>query len=100
MYIYSDALNQMFQCGEYQMLRGSILDFNGLEIPCIDQVVLTLSERDSSQNDTYTLRIPCLLAGNGVYDFNIMANKSRVNTTASVKPIPDADVAKYDYDGE
>eukprot|EP00347_Sterkiella_histriomuscorum_P013012 403366351 len=102
MFIYSDALNQMFTCGQYNVPRGGIVDFNGLEIPCYEQVLLMLSDEDSSNNDTFSVRIPCMMAGEGLFDFNIMANESKAFASKSVQisdSIPDYYMDAGEKDG-
>eukprot|EP00347_Sterkiella_histriomuscorum_P024438 403331118 len=98
MFIYSDALNQMFTCGQYNVPRGGLVDFNGLEIPCKEQILLILSDKDSSNNDTFSVRIPCMMAGDGLFDFNIMANDSKAFASKSVKILDQ--LAEYNMDAE
>jgi len=37
------------------------LAFNGLEVPCSQEVVITLHELDNINSDSYSIRIPCTL---------------------------------------
>jgi len=62
-YIYSDVLGQMFACQTYKVVQGGIVNFNNLEIPCKDYLILILVEKDYIANDGYALLLPCALSG-------------------------------------
>lgn len=70
-YIYSDVLNQMFKCGEFSVKTAGIIDFNDLQVPCSNYIIVTLLESDYLKNDGLTVRIPCFMEGKQTTDFVI-----------------------------
>ncbi len=57
--IYSDALDESLLCGIYLFDPLSFLAFNELEIPCSQEVIITIVELDSKDSESYTARIHC-----------------------------------------
>ncbi len=50
-YIFSDALRQQFKCTEFTLKQSGIINFNSLQIPCNNYIVLSLVEGDTFSND-------------------------------------------------
>lgn len=57
--VYSDAVGQMFKCGQYALKAGDLVDFKDLTVPCHEMVAVTLVEFDGKYNDGHTVMIPC-----------------------------------------
>ncbi len=69
--IYSDVLEQMFECGSYNFRQGSILNFYGLEIPCENYILIGLHSNKSTMP---WMRYPCTFEGYQGADFIITNN--------------------------
>ena len=69
--VYSDAIGNMFKCGEYQFRSGDIVDFEDLEIPCNELVTMTITENDPVQNDGHTILIPCKPYADMTFDLKV-----------------------------
>lgn len=71
-YIYSDALNKMIKCEKFTLKPAGIIDFNDIQIPCNNYVVVTfMKENDAFPNVAYSLRIPCFMESQEGGDFVI-----------------------------
>lgn len=57
--IYSDVYDQMFNCGEYKILGGDVIDFGGLVVPCRETVAISIKDSDFSYDDGQTMLISC-----------------------------------------
>jgi len=57
--IYSDALQGMFKCERFKIKERSLIDFEGLVVPCNEVVTITLTEKDILLNDGHTLIVSC-----------------------------------------
>jgi hypothetical protein len=57
--IYSDVVDDLFKCGQYNFRSGDAVDFHGLVVPCRDLITVTLTEKDGSTSDGHTVLIPC-----------------------------------------
>lgn len=57
--IYSDAIDDMFKCGQYHFRAGDAVDFHDLVVPCRDLITVTLTEMDGSSSDGHTVFVPC-----------------------------------------
>jgi hypothetical protein len=57
--VYSDVYQQMFRCGEHQILGGDVIDFGGLVVPCNEFVTVSILEDDLTYHDGKTMLIPC-----------------------------------------
>lgn len=77
-YIYSDVLKQMVVCGSYDLDNLGIINFNNLKIPCIKEIIVTLFEKDTSQSDSYTVRISCENDGEVQREFRLAAFKAEI----------------------
>ena len=53
----------------YEVGPLDFLAFNGLEIPCIQEIIITLHELDTKDSDSYSIRIPCNELGDVSSDF-------------------------------
>lgn len=67
--IYSDFYKRVINCGMYEMDSSRYLILNDLEVPCNDDLVVTISERDNNTFDTATLRVNCSNTGAGTLQF-------------------------------
>lgn len=60
LHIYSDAIKQLLQCGEFAIISTDFLAMNDLDIPCYEEVVITLTEYDTVGHDAgYSIRVSC-----------------------------------------
>lgn len=68
-FIYSDIIEGMFHCGVYNFLSaGDIVEFNELEVPCQDMVIVSTVESDTLTNDGHTILIPCTPKAYATFD--------------------------------
>lgn len=65
----------MNQCGLFTVQPLDFISFNNLDIPCKEEVIISILELDSKESDSYTIRIPCLAVGPVSYDFKLAAYK-------------------------
>lgn len=66
--VYSDVYQQMFRCGEFKILGGDVIDFDGLVVPCNEFVTVSILEDDLTYHDGKSLLIPCA-AQTQTFDF-------------------------------
>jgi hypothetical protein len=57
--IYSDVVDDMFKCGQYNFRSGDAVDFDNLMIPCRELITVTLTESDGTSSDGHTVFVPC-----------------------------------------
>lgn len=57
--IYSDVVNDMFKCGQFNFRSGDAVDFDNLMIPCRELITVTLTESDGTSSDGHTVLVPC-----------------------------------------
>jgi hypothetical protein len=73
--IYSDYLDRMIVCGQYNMTSFDFLDLKRLEIPCTKEIIITLTELDRdllSYDDTHTVIVSCATVGQ--FDVEFLLN--------------------------
>lgn len=66
--VYSDVYQQMFRCGEFKILGGDVIDFDGLVVPCNEFVTVSILEDDLTFHDGKSMLIPCA-AQTQTFDF-------------------------------
>lgn len=57
--IYSDVVDDMFKCGQYNFRSGDAVDFDNLMVPCRELITVTLTESDGRTSDGHTVFVPC-----------------------------------------
>ena len=53
----------MFTCGNYSIDKGGIIDFNDLEIPCNNYIIVSLVQKDFESNNAFAVKISCAFTG-------------------------------------
>jgi hypothetical protein len=77
--IYSDYLDRMIVCGQYDMTSLEFLDLKHLEIPCTKEIIITLTERDTTgYDDTHTIIVSCSTVGQFDVEFLINGYQGEV----------------------
>eukprot|EP00347_Sterkiella_histriomuscorum_P011071 403373863 len=71
--IYSDYYGKIFTCGEFKMDSNRYIVFNDLEVPCVEEIVVTLLEYDEKYSDSNSLRIKCSTIGRQSLKFQLKA---------------------------
>ena len=77
--IYSDFLNSTVYCGTFYMDNLGKVDFDGLEIPCNSELVITLFDSDTFSNDVNSVRVNCSANGNYSREFQLAAYQASVS---------------------
>lgn len=57
--IYSDYYGFNIQCTPFTIVDGSFISFNDLEVPCVDEILVSVVENGATTNQVYTVRVPC-----------------------------------------
>ena len=57
--VYSDVIGSIFTCSTYKVKKRSLIDFQGLTVPCKEVVTITLIEKDWMFNDGHTVMVSC-----------------------------------------
>lgn len=91
-YIYSDASDKMVKCGDFKIQPAGIIDFQGLQIPCNNYIVIAFLKYNSLfPNVAYSSRIPC--------HTNSVEGTDFVLRGGGVKNIQDMISTVFDYAG-
>lgn len=79
------------QCGLFLFTRTDFLALNNLDIPCRNEVVISLVELDKySGDDSYAIRVPCTSFGPVSMELKIAAFKvTGVEDTTVNAPVKD-----------
>lgn len=57
--VYSDFWKENFVCGTFQVNTIDFVNFADLEVPCDKEIIVTLIDRDSQDQDFMNVRIQC-----------------------------------------
>lgn len=57
------------------MKPRDFIAFNNLDIPCKEEVVISIFEKDDLKPDGYSIRVPCSTVGPVSMDFKLAAFK-------------------------
>lgn len=71
MTVYSDVIDDMFKCGQFNFKSGDAVDFHDFIIPCRNLITVTLTEKDGTSSDGHTIFIPCNSNSDMTIDFVI-----------------------------
>ena len=57
--VYSDVVDDMFKCGQFNFKAGDAVDFHDLVVPCQEVITVTITELDGTKNNGHTVFVPC-----------------------------------------